>query len=72
MAATASDMNWVARLPSSTLHELAALAARHENRWEFTDPKRAAEELAQILADGGMPTIGWYRRHLAPKPPVGE
>ena len=53
---------WVAGLPAATLRELAAPAERRQRR-EFIDPERAATELAEMLAAGDRPTIGWYRRH---------
>jgi hypothetical protein len=53
---------WVAVLPARILRELAALAERQE-RPPFVDPELAATELADMLAAGTMPTIGWYRRH---------
>jgi len=53
---------WVAGLPARTLRELAALAELRE-RPEFIDSELAVTELADMLATGQRPTIGWYRRH---------
>lgn len=32
----------------------------------------AAEELAEVLADGEQPTIGWWKRHLPPAKPLSD
>lgn len=60
------DLAWVARLPSTTLRELASIAERYD-RLEFRDPKAAAEELAEMLSNGNRPALGWYRRHVVPR-----
>ena len=63
-----STFRWTARLSARTLRHLAAIADRQERR-EFIDPERAAQELAEMICRNDQPTIGWYRRNLAPKPP---
>jgi len=63
-----SQIRWTTKLPARTLRHLAAIADRQERR-EFVDPERAAQEIAQMLSQGTRPTIGWYRRNLAPEPP---
>lgn len=60
------DLSWVARLPSTTLRELASIAERYDRR-EFRNPTVAAEELAEMLSNGDRPALGWYRRHLVPR-----
>jgi len=65
-----SQIRWTARLSAKTLRHLAAIAEREERR-EFVDPERAAQELAAMLSQGTMPTIGWYRRNHVP-PPTAE
>ena len=61
----------VRHLDGDTLRELAACAdARYRRR--FIDPALAAEELARVVAKGGRPTLGWWRRHLAPRESLGE
>jgi len=66
-----STFRWTAKLSARTLRHLAALADRQERR-EFIDPERAAEELAEMLSRNDQPTIGWYRRNLAPKTPPDQ
>jgi len=59
----------VRHLDGDTLRQLAASADSLHHR-HFTDPERAAQEYADIVAKGGRPTLGWWRRHLAPVEPV--
>lgn len=46
-----SSFRWTARLPARTLRQLAAIAERQERR-EFVDPERAANELAEMISRG--------------------
>jgi len=66
--AALSTFRWTARLSARTLRHLAAIADRHERR-EFVDPERAANELAEMICRDDRPTVGWYRRNLAPETP---
>ena len=60
----------VRHLDGDTLRELAALADGLHQR-HFIDPELAAREYADIVAKGGRPALGWWRRHLAPYDPGG-
>ena len=62
-----STFRWTAKLSARTLRHLAAIADQRERR-EFVDPERAAQELAEMIVRNDQPTIGWYRRNLAPPP----
>jgi hypothetical protein len=53
------------RLSPSVLRHLAA-AKERATRPRYDDTEAMAEELAAMLTSGRRPTIGWYRRHIAP------
>jgi hypothetical protein len=53
------------RLSPSVLRHLAA-AKERATRPRYDDTEAMAEELAAMLMAGRRPTIGWYRRHIAP------
>jgi len=54
----------IATLDAQTLRHLASLADRRDReRWR--DSMAIANELAEIVASGDRPTIGFYRRHAA-------
>jgi single-strand DNA-binding protein len=61
----------IRHLDGQTLREYAALADALNPRL-FTDPERAADELAEMAATGRKPTAGWWRRHLQPKSPESQ
>jgi hypothetical protein len=58
----------VAGFDGETLRHLAAVAdARDHPR--FRDPAKAAEEIADMLQRGDVPTVGWWKRHTTPPRP---
>jgi len=57
---------FLAFLDPATLRELAYLIERRRGARRFDDPAAAADEIAEMLVQGTVPALGWYRRHLVP------
>ncbi|MGI8753980.1 MAG: hypothetical protein ACR2MN_17030 [Acidimicrobiales bacterium] len=59
---------WLGRLDPAVLHHLAAAAEgeAHRRRWApVIDPATTASELADLLANGEHPSLGWWRIRVA-------
>lgn len=54
------------QLDGATFRELGQIADRCTSRPKIADPVRTANKLAEILSNGGLPTLGWWRRQYQP------
>ncbi len=54
----------VEHLDADTLSHLAVLRRAQEREQHLRLSVAAVEELAAMVTDGCIPTIGWWRRHL--------
>lgn len=65
--------DFLARLDPAVLHHLAAAAegAAHRRRWaRVNDPETTAGELAELLAAGERPALGWWRKRVVRRDPA--